>query len=261
MKTALITGASSGIGKELAISHAKRKGDLVIVARREEQLQNLKYSLEDQYGIHVEVIVQDLLKKDAAKKVFDQVIEKKIRVEYLINNAGFGSNELFKNTNRTTINQMMQLNMGALTDLCHIFTNYWIEHGIQGKIMNVASTAAFQAVPFFTVYAATKAYVLSLSEGLALELKRDGITVTALCPGPTKTEFSANANMDQDLANHKLLPTAKEVAEYGYRRMLRGQTVAVHGALNRVGASSGKLLPRKMVATVAGQVMKKAGGH
>jgi len=261
MKTALITGASSGIGKELAIIHAKNGGNLVIVARREKSLLNLKYSLQDEYGVDVEVIVQDLQVEKAAQLVFDQIASKNITIDYLINNAGFGDNQLFKQSDPSRNRMMMQLNMNALTELTHLFVSYWIENKICGKIMNVASTAAFQAVPYFTLYAATKAFVLSFSEGLSLELKNDNITVTALCPGPTKTEFAANSNMDQDLADHKMLPTAEDVARFGYKKMIRGQSVAVHGILNKAGTTSGKLFPRKISAYVAGQIMKKAGKH
>ena len=261
MKTALITGASSGIGKELAIIHAKNGGNLVIVARREKSLLNLKYSLQDEYGVDVEVIVQDLQVDNASQLVFDQIASNNITIDYLINNAGFGDNQLFKQSDPSRNRMMMQLNMNALTELTHLFVSYWIENKICGKIMNVASTAAFQAVPYFTLYAATKAFVLSFSEGLSLELKNDNITVTALCPGPTKTEFAANSNMDQDLANHKMLPTAEDVARFGYKKMIRGQSVAVHGILNKAGTTSGKLFPRKISAYVAGQIMKKAGKH
>ena len=261
MKTALITGASSGIGKELAIIHAKNGGNLVIVARREKSLLNLKYLLQDEYGVDVEVIVQDLQVDNAAQLVFDQIASNNITIDYLINNAGFGDNQLFKQSDPSRNRMMMQLNMNALTELTHLFVSYWIENKICGKIMNVASTAAFQAVPYFTLYAATKAFVLSFSEGLSLELKNDNITVTALCPGPTKTEFAANSNMDQDLADHKMLPTAEDVARFGYKKMIRGQSVAVHGILNKAGTTSGKLFPRKISAYVAGQIMKKAGKH
>ena len=261
MKTALITGASSGIGKELAIIHAKNGGNLVIVARREKSLLNLKYSLQDEYGVDVEVIVQDLQVDNASQLVFDQIASNNITIDYLINNAGFGDNQLFKQSDPSRHRMMMQLNMHALTELTHLFVSYWIENKICGKIMNVASTAAFQAVPYFALYAATKAFVLSFSEGLSLELKNDNITVTALCPGPTKTEFAANSNMDQDLADHKMLPTAEDVARFGYKKMIRGQSVAVHGILNKAGTTSGKLFPRKISAYVAGQIMKKAGKH
>ena len=261
MKTALITGASSGIGRELAIIHAKNGGNLVIVARREKSLLNLKYSLQDEYGVDVEVIVQDLQVDNASQLVFDQIASNNITIDYLINNAGFGDNQLFKQSDPSRNRMMMQLNMNALTELTHLFVSYWIENKICGKIMNVASTAAFQAVPYFALYAATKAFVLSFSEGLSLELKNDNITVTALCPGPTKTEFAANSNMDQDLADHKMLPTAEDVARFGYKKMIRGQSVAVHGILNKAGTTSGKLLPRKISAYVAGQIMKKAGKH
>ncbi len=258
MKTALITGASSGIGKELAITHAQKGGDLVIVARRKEALENLKFSLQDQYGIHVEVIIQDLSEKDAAQKVFEQIIEKKIKIDYLINNAGFGDNVLFQDSSPARNNDMLQLNITALTDFCHLFVQHWITHSFQGKIMNVASTAAFQGVPYFAVYSATKAYVLSLSEALSLELKSNNITCTALCPGPTKTEFAKNSNMNPAFTENKMLPSAAAVAKYGYKKMMRGQTVTIPGIFNKAGTTSGKFFPRKMAAYVAGQVMKKA---
>ena len=143
MKTALITGASSGIGKELAIIHAKNGGNLVIVARREKSLLNLKYSLQDEYGVDVEVIVQDLQVDNAAQLVFDQIASNNITIDYLINNAGFGDNQLFKQSDPSRNRMMMQLNMNALTELTHLFVSYWIKNKICGKIMNVASTAAF----------------------------------------------------------------------------------------------------------------------
>lgn len=259
MKTALITGASTGIGKELAICHARKGGDLVVVARSEDKLLALKSKLESEEGICVDVVAKDLLQPNAAKELFATIQERKIRVDYLINNAGFGDNGLFKDSEFLVNQQMIQLNIIALTELCHCFVQNLIARSDRGKIMNVASTAAFQAVPYFSVYAATKAYVLSFSEALALELKKEGITVTALCPGPTRTEFAANAKMDPKLANHKLLPSGKDVAVYGYKKMLAGQTVAVHGAMNKMGAGSNKLFGRTIAARVAGSMMKKAG--
>jgi len=260
IKTALVTGASSGIGKEIAIAHAKNHGDLVIVARRKEELEQLKKELEEKYSIKVAVIVQDLIEVDAAEKVFNEVLKQNIQVDYLVNNAGFGDYDLFKDTSRDHNKRMIQLNMTALTEFCSLYTTYWIENGISGKIMNVASTAAFQGAPYVSVYAATKAYVLSLSETLALELKRDNITVTVLCPGPTKTDFASNTKMDQKMAQHKLLPTAEDVGVYGYKKMLSGKTIAVHGIMNKAGANTGKIVPRKFAAAIAGKVMKKAGG-
>jgi len=260
MKTALVTGASSGIGREIAIAHAKNHGDVVVVARRKEELEKLKAELEEKYEIKVLVIVQDLIEDGAAQKVFDLVQKKNVQVDYLVNNAGFGDYNFFKNTTIEHNKRMINLNITALTEFCHIYTQYWIKNKIQGKIMNVASTAAFQGTPHVSVYAATKAFVLSLSETLALELKKDDISVTVLCPGPTKTDFAANTQMDQALAQHKLLPTAEDVAVYGYKKMLSGKTIAVQGILNKAGANSGKFVPRKFASSMAGKVMKKAGG-
>lgn len=261
MKTALITGASTGIGKELAILHASKGGDVILVARSEDKLNALAKSLETKHDMKAYVIAQDLFENNAAQIVYDKVKSLSLEVDYLINNAGFGDNRLFKESDNEWNHKMIQLNIVALTDFCHLQVQNWIQRGVKGKILNVASTAAFQGVPYFSVYAATKAYVLSFSESLSIELKEHKIDITCLCPGPTRTEFAANAQMDQSLANSNLLPTGREVAAYGYRKMLQGQTIAVHGTLNRIGSKSGKLFPRSFVAKAAGMVMKKAGGH
>ncbi len=248
--TALITGASGGIGMELAKIFARNHADLVLVARSGEKLLELKKSLESEYGIKVKSITRDLAEKNAAKEIFEQVKAEGIEVDFLINNAGFGDFGLFYRTDWIKEEKMMDLNIKALTHLTKLFLPPMLERK-KGRIMNVASTAAFQPGPFWAVYFATKAYVLHFSEAIANELKGSGVTVTALCPGPSASGFETAALAERSgLFKDKKLPTAKEVAEFGYNAMMKGKTVAIHGKRNRLLAVSIKLTPRKMVTSV-----------
>jgi len=212
MKTALITGASSGIGLEMAKYHASLGGDLVIVARSEQKLEELKAKLEKEYGIAVAVIAMDLTGEHSAKELMDEIYERDINVDYLINNAGIGECGAFADVELGLLQQLIQLNITTLTNLTHYFVKEKLAKKQEAKILNVASTAAFQGVPYMGVYAASKAYVLSFTEALAVELKDKGITVTALCPGPTKSNFGNAANLDSKLANFPLLPSARTMS-------------------------------------------------
>lgn len=256
MSTALITGASSGIGYEMAIYHASKGGDLVIVARSESKLEALKNLVTSKYGVDCAAIPMDLTIENAAKILLDELDEKKISVDYLINNAGIGFTQKFKDEELGTWQQMIQLNISVLTDLTYYFIQSKLEQKVPAKILNVASTAAFQGIPFMSVYSATKAYVLSFTEGLAEELKNTNITISALCPGPTRSNFGASANLDERLSNSRLLPTAKSVAKYGYDKMLEGEVVSIHGIGNRIGATATKIAGRRSVGKVAGQIFK-----
>ena len=153
------------------------------------------------------------------------------------------------------LQQMVQLNITALMDLCYYFVKDKRTTNKPARVLNVASTAAFQGIPYVSVYAATKAFVLSFSEGLAGELKKTDITVTALCPGPTKSNFGLNANIDEKMANFPLLPTAEKVAKYGYEQMLKGEVTAVHGVANKIGVLSTKV-SRSAVGSIAGGIFK-----
>jgi short-subunit dehydrogenase len=255
MKTALVTGASSGIGYELAICHAKNGGDLIIAARSEHQLNMLKNTVVSQYGVKCEVIPMDLTEENAGKKLMDEIHSKGLSIDYLINNAGVGMTGEFTEIEISTLQQMVQLNITALMDLCYYFVKDKKESNQPGKILNVASTAAFQGIPYISVYAATKAFVLSFSEGLAGELKNSEITVTALCPGPTKSNFGLNSNVDAKMANFPLLPSANKVAKYGYEQMLKGEVTAIHGAANKIGVLSTKV-SRNAVGAIAGKIFK-----
>jgi len=223
-KTALITGASSGIGLELARIHASKGGNLVLVARNKQKLDELKSELETKYSIKVFTIGKDLAVADSALEVYNEVKEQNIRVDYLINNAGYGDFGMFAETNWEKETRMIQLNISTLTQLTKLFLPDFIRQG-GGKIMNLGSTASFQPVPLMSVYAATKAYVLSFSEAINNELAGKGITVTALCPGLTESGFVDAAAMNQSkMAKSKTLPTSKEVAEFGYNAMLKGKS-------------------------------------
>lgn len=257
-KTALITGASSGIGLELAKLHASKGGNLVLVARNKIILDKLKLELEKQYNISVYTISKDLSDPDAAKEVYNETALHSIPIDYLINNAGFGDFGMFYETDWNKEYKMINLNIIALTQ----FTKLYLKDMISrkgGKIMNLASTAAFQPGPEMAVYFATKAYVLSFSEAVNNEVHGKGITITALCPGMTKSGFQAAASLEESkTVKGKKLPTSKEVAIYGYDAMMKGKTVAIHGVLNNIIANSVRFMPRAFVVNLTGKIMEKA---
>jgi hypothetical protein len=223
----LITGASSGIGKEFAYIHAKQKGDLVIVARRQTELESLKTELESKFDVRVKLIVKDLTKKEAPQEIYDELIQSGISVEYLINNAGFGGLGKFHERDWKLDESMINLNIMALTALTRLFLPDFVKRN-SGKILNVASTAAFVPGPLQAVYYATKAFVLSFSQAIAEELHDTNITVTALCPGATETEFAKTSGME-NTSLFKTAYSAKMVAEDGYKGMVKGKLVIVSG--------------------------------
>ncbi|WP_010521135.1 SDR family NAD(P)-dependent oxidoreductase [Aquimarina agarivorans] len=227
IKTALITGASSGIGKELAFIHAENKGDLVIVARNEEKLLDLKTTLKETYGINVLVIVKDLTKPNAPQQVYNEVKSAGFQIDYLINNAGFGGVGEFYKRNLAQEMEMIQLNVMALTALTHLFLQNFIQLN-QGKILNASSTASLMAGSMQAVYFATKAYVTSFSNALAEELKGTNVTVTNLMPGATDTEFAKTSGMDKTSLFDNTA-TAKSVATDGYQAMLYGKLDVITG--------------------------------
>ena len=255
MKTALITGASSGIGYELAKIHAAKGGDLVLVARNKAKLDELKVELEKQFNVSVYTIGKDLSIVDAALEVYKETSEKGIQIDYLINNAGFGDFGMFSETEWEKEHQMINLNITALT----YFTKLYLKDMLKcksGKIMNVASTAAFVPGPTMAVYCATKPYVLSFSEAVDNEVREFGVSVTALCPGATESGFMTAASAENSsLFKGKKLPSSKEVAEYGYNAMLKGKPVAIHGFVNQALAFFVRLMPRKLVVAVSRKVI------
>ncbi|MBI2711147.1 MAG: SDR family oxidoreductase [Actinobacteria bacterium] len=238
MPTALVTGASSGIGREIARRLADDGHHLVVVARREAALR----SLADEIG-DAEVIAADL----AGRAGRDRLAGAVPAVDVLVNNAGFGDFGPFARADRDRTMAMLELNVAALTDLTHRYLPGMLERG-RGRVLNVASTAAFLPGPLMAVYYATKAYVLSFTEALAEELRGTGVTATALCPGPTATGFQQAADMEMSrLVAGRNLPSAEEVAAYGVRAMERGDVIAVPGALNKVLAASVRAAPRPVL--------------
>ena len=256
--TALITGASNGIGLELAKVHASKGGDLVLVARNKTKLDELKAELESQFKVSVYTIGKDLSANNSAQEVYDETTKQNIQIDYLINNAGFGDFGMFAETEWNKELQMINLNITTLTQFTKLYLQDMVKRK-SGKIMNVASTAAFQSGPTMAVYYATKAYVLSFSEAVDNEVSGKGVTVTTLCPGPTESGFQAAAAMEEsNLVKGKKLPTAKEVAEYGYSSMMKGKTVAIHGMMNWIMANSVRFTQRALVVKLTRKIQDKA---
>ena len=225
--TALITGASSGIGLELAKIHAGKKGDLILVARREDKLKELKTDLENIYGVEVRIIAKDLSGSQAASEVHQQVSDWGVKVEYLINNAGFGGRGKFHERSWEADHSMINLNVMALTELTRLFLPEMVERN-HGKILNVSSTASFTPGPLQAVYFATKAYVTFFSNAIAEELHDTNVTVTNLMPGATETEFAKTSGMDGTNLFDKTV-SAHKVALDGYNGMIKGKLDVVSG--------------------------------
>mgnify|MGYP001324480674 CR=1 FL=1 len=253
---ALITGASSGIGLELARVHASRGGDLILVARRLDRLNEIKDELQEKFGIEVEVLDMDLARDNAGKELFEEIIRRQLPVDILVNNAGFGGHGYFYEREWSRDHDMILLNILTLTELTRMFLPSMVERG-SGRILNVASMAGFIPGPFQAVYYATKAYVLSFSEAIASELDGSGVTVTALCPGPTKTEFEEVANVAGSKA-FMIQASVESVARYGYKSMLKGRAVAVPGSANRLLVNYLlRMTPKNVARRVSKMLMEK----
>ncbi|MEM9886139.1 MAG: SDR family oxidoreductase [Bacteroidota bacterium] len=226
-KTALITGASSGIGEELAHIHAENGDHLVVVARSEGKLKGLKEKLEQKHGVSVHVIVKDLTKEHASKEVYEAIKQNNIQIDYLVNNAGFGGIGKFHEREWEKDLSMIQLNIIALTALTRYFLPDFVARN-SGKILNVSSTASLLPGPLQAVYYATKAYVTSFSNAIAEELHDTNITVTALLPGATETDFGKVSGMDKTELFENA-SSAREVAEAGYEGMMSGKLDVLAG--------------------------------
>jgi len=221
-KTALVTGASAGLGLELAQLFAADKHDLVLVARRREQLEALAARLTAEHGIRATVLAADLADPGSPQRIADELAARRIEIEFLVNNAGFGSTGPFVDSDLGRELAMVQVNVAALVHLTGLLLPAMVARK-SGRVLNLGSTAGFQPGPFMAVYYASKAYVLSLSEALAEELAGTGVTVTCLCPGVTESEFHSVAGTDaQPLTSSALTMTSAAVAEAGYRAMMRG---------------------------------------
>jgi len=259
MPTALITGASGGIGAAFAAELASRQHNLILVARSADKLHQLAATLQQKFQIQVEVIVQDLTAPGAGTTVFDTVVQTGLTVDMLVNNAGFGDYGIFVDRPLVKQLEMVQLNIVALVELSHLFLQ-GMRKKKSGSIINVASIAAFQPMPYLSMYAATKAFVLSFSESMWAENKDFGIRVLCLCPGPTESDFFAAAEFPKSLASNsgqKLVPAA-EVVRDALKALDKNESNVVTGGIpNRIIANMPRLMPRELLVN---SVAKLFGG-
>ncbi|MEM9602471.1 MAG: SDR family oxidoreductase [Pseudomonadota bacterium] len=255
--TALITGASGGIGLELARIHAQRGGALVLVARSQDKLDEIADSLSQAHGVDVTVIAQDLSRSGAAQAIFEQTEALGLQIDTLINNAGFGGHGVFHGRDLAAEQRMMQVNMVSLTDLTHLYLQGMVARK-QGRVLNVSSTASFMPGPLQAVYYATKAYVTSFSQAIAEELSEHNVTVTALCPGAVATGFVAAGDLE-GVDIFKTAKSAESVARCGYDAMEAGELVAFNeGKLKFLLNWVIPLLPRKTVLAMSRKAMEKS---
>jgi short-subunit dehydrogenase len=256
--TALITGGANGIGLELARLMAKDSYNLVLVDQRNELPDVKKDLLNINPGIEIKTIIKDLTDPDAAMKIYEELEKDKVIIDVLVNNAGFGHYGEFSETDWETELKMLKLHVINLTHMTKLFLKGMIERK-KGKIMNVASMAAFQPSPLMSVYFASKAYILHFSEAIANEVKGTGVTVTVLCPGATKTGFQEiiNAGMPDYADKGWVYTTPRAVAEYGYKAMNRGKVVAIHRFVNYLTANLIRFLPRNIVTNLTRMIQEK----
>ncbi|HEX6182568.1 MAG TPA: SDR family oxidoreductase [Pyrinomonadaceae bacterium] len=254
--TALVTGASGGIGEELARLFAADGHSLVLVARSRDKLARLAEELEGKHGVSANVLPADLARPESPQEIFEELRGAGLHVDALVNNAGFGSYGLFAETDLKQELEMLQVNVVALTHLTKLFLPAMLARRT-GYVMNVASTAAFQPGPLMAVYYASKAYVLSFSEALSNECEGTGVRVSALCPGPTETGFVAAAGMGDSKLFDRAVMDARTVAEAGYRGMLAGRAVVIPGFRNNLLARSIGLFPRGLVTKVVRGIQEK----
>ncbi len=253
-KTALITGSSSGLGYEFSKLFAKDGYNLVLVARSKQRLKQLADELEGNFGISVRIISKDLSVATAPQEIFDELQQESIQIDALVNNAGFNVYGAFSETDSMEELQMVQVNLMSLTHLTKLFLPGMLRNG-NGKILNIGSTGSFGPGPLNAVYCATKAFVLSFSEAIAEELQGTGITVIALCPGATKTEFFKRANMEDIKLLERGVMDAKTVAEIGHKAMMKGERLVIAGIDNKLMIFLIRFMPRKMMAKMAKDVM------
>jgi len=255
-ETALITGASGGIGLALAEVFAQRDFDLIVVARRQRELEELAERCRSRHRTRVSVLPMDLLEPGASAELVRRLDEQRLRVDVLVNNAGLMYMGDFVEIDVERLEHLLQLNVVCLVSLTRRLLPAMIARG-SGRILNVASTSAFQPVPTMALYGASKALVLSLSESLSEELKGTGVTVTALCPGITKTDMLDSARSEHALARGVpdfLISDVESVAKEGVEACLAGRAIVVPGLANRLGASLIQFQPRWLVRAVGGMI-------
>jgi short-subunit dehydrogenase len=255
-KTALITGGSSGIGLELAKCFAAHGHDLILVARNIDALEAEAGKIEGKYGVKASTLAFDLADPDSPQKLFDAITAENIQVDFLVNNAGFGLGGEFVETDLSTELDMIQVNVTTVVHLTKLFLPAMVKRK-EGRVMNVASTAAFQPGPLASIYYSTKAFVLSFSEAIAEELRNSGVTVTALCPGPTHTNFAERSGTAKSrLFTQSAVATAEEVARYGYAAMMHGQRVTIPGMGNKFLMQLERVSPRRFTTFVTRKIQE-----
>lgn len=253
---ALITGASSGIGADLAREAAKDGHDVILSARRVEPMQTLACELET-YGASATILAADLSKPGGAEDLAGQIGQRGGAIDFLINNAGLGANGPFAESDMTRIGEMLEVNIAALTKLTRLIVPAMVARK-RGRVMLLASTASFQPGPQMAVYCATKAYVLSFGEAIAYELRNSGVTVTTVCPGATATEFSRVAGTENIGLHRSAMASvmnSAEVARIGYRGAKAGRRVVITGMRNRLMALTARVSPHAMVLPIANSMM------
>lgn len=260
-QTVLISGASSGIGEALAGEFARAGSDLVLVARNEEKLQQLAAQLAADHGVTTRVEALDLSRRNAASTLASRLGEQGIEIDILVNNAGVLEYGPFPDMASTSLQRMIDLNISGLTGLLDRFLPPMLERR-EGKILNVASIAAFQPVPSLAVYAATKAYVLSLSESLSEELRGSGVTITALCPGVTETNMVSGAREKNSGLNIPgfLIGNVDDVARQGYRACMKGDVICVPGTLNQAATLASSSAPKWLTRRFSGLLGRLSAG-
>lgn len=259
MACALVTGATGGIGSELCDILAANGYDLVLVSRSEGKLQDLSHRLEQKYGIAAPIFPFDLAQPDAADQLHAALAEQGIAIDILANNAGFGDQGAFLDSNWDRQEEMVKLNILALMRLAYLFGNDMRARG-QGRILNVASVAAFTAGPYMPVYFASKAFVLSFSQAMGEELRGSGVTVTALCPGTTATGFWNAAGMDAgNVFSLMGAQSPRAVAELAYNGLMVGKPVVIHSIPSKLANVAARLVPRRVSTWITGKVLKARG--
>jgi short-subunit dehydrogenase len=258
MATALITGASSGIGERFAYALARQNYGLVLVARRQDRLEAVAAKSMEIGAARTEVVACDLSHSNAPLELQARLAAVPIEVDYLINNAGFGTTGRFDRLPLAREIDEIELNVTALVALTRLFLPPMVERG-HGTIINVASTAAFQPLPYMATYAATKAFVLSFTEAIAVETAGTGVRILALCPGPVRTEFQAVAKNEDALMPSFAYLDADTVVKQALTAVAQGRRVRINGVMNTVGAIGARLLPRALVTAIAGRIYRNVG--
>jgi len=250
-KWALVTGASSGIGWALAEELAARGANLILTARRADRLNQLADELTKRHTVQTQIFPADLTKPEAPNEIFSFVRGKGVAVEVLINNAGFGAYGEFRRVDSRRLLNMVQVNVAAVVHMTHLFLPAMVERG-SGYILIVASTAAFQPVPYISAYAATKGFDLLFAEGLAEEARRYGVSVCALCPGPTVSEFNQVAGQPRHMGAR--FETSEKVAKVGLQALAEGKPRVISGVLNWLTVEAQRIAPRKLVTRAAARM-------